>query len=36
MEFGFQAVSEKKMFKIMVIYMYIALGQGKTTPLGQF
>ena len=30
-----QAVSEK-MFNIMVIYMYIAPGQGQTTPWGQF
>ena len=31
-----QAVSEKEMFEIMVIYMYIALGHGAETPLGLF
>ena len=32
-----QVVSEKKMFNIMaILYMYIASGQGQTTPWGQF
>ena len=29
-------VTEKEMFEKMVIYMYIAPGQGQTTPWGQF
>ena len=29
-----QAVSEKKMLEIIVVYMFIALGQGEDNPLG--
>ena len=29
-----QAVSERRFFSIMVIYMYIAMGEGPDNPLG--